>query len=127
MRIGMSPAQVESVWGATYGLCRDCSNETRYYTYEPFAPEGGGVEFVDDRVAAAFTLWQPRGWRSAGGLKLGTPRDEIPAVYLDVAPVECAGYEAFVHVRRDARTVLYLYDDVLWAYGLMSRAHPVCR
>lgn len=127
VRVGMTRAGVDSVWGTTFGQCRGCARETRYYTYEPFTPEGAGIEFDDDRVAAVFTLWQPLGWRSAGGLVLGSAREEMPAAYLELVRVECVGYEALVYSRRSAKTVLYVYEDVLWGFALMSESRPVCR
>ncbi len=125
--IGVSRQAAAAAWGTDYGVCRDCSNETWYFGYEAFAPEGAGVEFVEDRVQSLFTLWQPSGWRSGGGLELGTARIDIPDVYLELQRVECAGYQAYVHERGDTETVLYLHDDALWAFALSSRGHPVCR
>lgn len=127
VELGMSVAEVDAAWGTDYGSCRDCSNPTRYYTYAPFTSVGAGVEFVAGRVEAAFTLWQPAGWRSKGGLALGTPREEIPDAYLELEVVDCGGYEALLHVRDDTKTALYMYEDALWAYGLMTTTHPVCR
>ena len=99
-----------------------------------FGEELGGVsigtsraQLVDERVKALYTLWQPLGWRSGGGLRLGTPRDEIPDVYLELSRVECAGYDAYVHERGETKTVLYMHEDTLWAFGLIALAHPVCR
>jgi len=125
--LGMSAAEVDTAWGTDYGTCRDCANATRYYTYAPFTSPGAGVEFVAGRVEAAFTLWQPAGWRSKGGLELGTPREKIPDAYLELEVVDCGSYEAFVDVRGDTATALYLHENELWAYGLMTRTHPVCR
>ena len=125
--LAMSRADVRTVWGSRFGTCRDCENETWYFTYEEFSPEGAGVEFGPDGVQAVFTLWQPDGWRSAGGLRLGTPRDEIPQAYLELERVECAGYEAYVHGRFFARTALYVHEDSLWAYAVLDVAEPVCR
>jgi hypothetical protein len=127
VKVGMPAAEVDAAWGTDYGSCRDCSNPTRYYTYAPFTSVGAGVEFVAGRVEAAFTLWQPAGWRSKGGLTLGTPREEIPDAYLELEVVDCGGYEVFVHVRDDTKTALYMYEDALWAYGLMTTTRPVCR
>lgn len=127
VRVGMSADEVTERWGADFGVCRNCRNETRYYTYAAFEPEGAGVELIDGAVVALFTLWQPEGWRSGGGLALGTSRSEIPDVYLELTRVECAGYEGYVHERRESKTVLYLHDDELWAYALMDLGHPVCR
>jgi hypothetical protein len=127
VQLGMSRDEVVATWGSSRGTCRNCEHETWYFTYEDFAPEGAGVEFGDEGVQALFTLWQPDGWHSAGGLRLGTPRDEIPTVYLELTRVECAGYEAYVHERSAAKTALYLHDARLWAYAVLRGDQPVCR
>ena len=127
LAIGMSASDVRARWGDGYGVCRSCANETWYFNYEAFRPEGAGVELVDGRVVALFTLWKPAGWSSAGGLMLGTPREEIPSAYLELTQIDCSGYVALVHERADTKTVLYLHDDELWAYALAARDGRVCR
>ena len=127
VRLGASRDEVVAAWGAQFGRCRNCDRATWYFTYEEFAPEGVGVEFTDGRVRALFTLWKPVGWRSAGGLELGASRGDIPADYLELRRIECSGYEAYVHQRDDSMTVIYLHDDLLWAFALMGPDQPVCR
>ena len=125
--LGMSRSDVLATWGSSFGVCRDCESDTWYFTYAEFSPEGAGVEFGPDGVRAVFTLWEPEGWRSSGGLALGTPRDEIPQAYLELERIECPGYEAYVHGRSSARTALYLHEDRVWAYAVIDLDEPVCR
>lgn len=123
----MSREDVVATWGRQFGVCRSCASETWYFTYREFNPEGAGVEFDAGGATALFTLWQPEGWRSAGGLVLGTALDDIPSAYLELPRIDCGGYEAFVHERSSAKTALYVHDDRLWAYGVMISTEPVCR
>ena len=127
VRLGASRAEVLASWGPVFGTCRDCEEETWYFTYEEFMPEGAGVEFSAGQAQALFTLWSPAGWRSAAGLELGMSRHEVPADYLALTRVECSGYEAYVHDRGETTTVIYMYDDILWAFALMRRGERVCR
>lgn len=127
LSLGSSQEDVRAAWGTSFGVCRSCPGETWYFTYREFSPKGVGVEFGAGRVTALFTLWQPEGWRSAGGLKLGTAFGDIPSAYLELPRIDCGGYEAYVHERSTGKTALYIHDELLWAYGVMAPTEPVCR
>src|SRR5919202_255612 len=71
LRLGATRAEVRTAWGASYGRCRGCADETWYFTYRAFTPQGAGVSFRSGRAVALFTLWSPPGWRTSRGLTIG--------------------------------------------------------
>lgn len=121
VRLGDPPAQVERRLGRDHGVCDRCPTRTWYYTYKPFTQPGLAVVFRRDRVAAVFTLWQPKGWRSTSGQQLG---DVAPR---GLATVVCKGYSAHVVYRGRTVTAYYVVDEKLWGFGLSRPAEPVCR
>ena len=92
-----------------------------------FRPEGAGVELRRGRVAAAFTLWKPAGWRTDDGLALGEPEARITEVYGALTRVECGGYAALTMPQGRAVTVFYVFDGSLWGFGLTRPNVPPCR
>jgi hypothetical protein len=127
VRLGATKAEVERLWGRAYGVCRGCPAETWYFNYYAFRPRGAGVELRDGRVAAVFTLYQPAGWRTTKGLVLGDPAARITSLYGALVRHECGGYSALALPGRRARTVFYVLDDRLWAFGLAGNGLPLCR
>ena len=127
LEVGATRAQVTAAWGASHGVCRSCSRTTWYFTYRPFEPQGAGVELRRGRVTALFTLWQPDGWRTAGGLRLGDPVGRVRALYGPLPRVDCAGYEALTLRRGRTRTVFYVRRDELWGFGLVGPRSRTCR
>jgi hypothetical protein len=127
LRLGATKAEVERLWGRAYGVCRSCQHETWYFNYYAFQPRGAGVEFRDDHVAAVFTLYQPAGWRTPKGLVLGDPEARITSLYGSMLRRECGGYAALVMPGNNVRTIFYVLDDRLWAFGLARSGHPLCR
>ena len=126
IRIGMTKAEVRAHWGTSFGLCRSCTRETWYFNYRPFTPQGAGVSFARGRVAHVFTLWQPLGWRSVDGVALGELEAEVGRVHDVLARVSCGRYAALVERGRRAKTAFYVYDGVVWGFGLMRRAASPC-
>jgi hypothetical protein len=127
IELGATKAEVERRWGRAYGVCRGCPQETWYFNYFAFQPRGAGVEFRAGRVAAVFTLYQPTGWRTPRGLVLGDSVARVTALYGALIRRECGGYAALVLPAGGVRTVFYVLDDRLWAFGLARSGLPLCR
>lgn len=127
IELGARKAEVERLWGRAYGVCRGCPAETWYFNYFAFQPRGAGVEFRGGRVAAVFTLYQPRGWRTTRGVALGDSAARVTAVYGALLRRDCGGYAALVLSGRGVTTAFYVLDDRLWAFGLARDGLPLCR
>jgi len=126
LRLGATPAQVRAAWGSRYGACRGCAAPTWYFTYRPFTQQGAGVEFRQGRAAALFTLWEPTGWRTPGGLSLGEPAARVTQLYGPLPRLQCVGYAALTLPRAGSLTVFYLVDERLWGFALMRAGHQPC-
>jgi hypothetical protein len=127
IELGAGKAQVEARWGRAYGVCRSCEHETWYFNLYAFQPRGAGVEYRANRVAAIFTLYQPLGWHTRKGLKLGDPQARVTQLYGPLVRRRCAGYEALELPGRRATTAFYVLDDRLWAFGLSRPGVGLCR
>lgn len=127
LELGLGKAEVERRWGRAYGVCRGCASETWYFNYYAFRPRGAAVEWRDGRVAAIFTLWQPAGWRTPGGLALGDSAARVTRLYGGLLRSECGRYSVLRRPGRSATTAFYLLDDRLWAFGLSRPGLPLCR
>ena len=126
LRLGMTPAQVETAWGTRHGRCRDCAQTTWYFTFKRFEPQGAGVAFERGRVAAIFTLWSPSGWRTSRGLAIGESAARVGTVYGGLLEVQCGTYSALVLPGPRVKTLFYVYDEKVWGFGLSSAAAPAC-
>jgi hypothetical protein len=124
--VGMTKAEVRRLWGKRFGRCRDCVDETWYYTYEPFEPEGAGVAFRRGRVERVFTLWQPQGWYTRGGLELGDPEAEATRILGALVRRHCVRYSALIIPGRRAQTAIYLYDGEVWGFGVTRPGVSPC-
>ncbi|MEX0673811.1 MAG: hypothetical protein WD067_03495 [Gaiellaceae bacterium] len=127
LRLGATPARVSAAWGPTHGVCRSCRQTTWYFTYRPFEPQSVGVELRRGRVSALFTLWQPAGWRTPGGLRLGDDVSRVTALYGPLPRVRCAGYDALTLRRGRTLTAFYVLRDELWGFGLARAGARPCR
>ena len=127
VRLGATPTQVRSSWGSVYGRCQNCLRPTWYFTYGSFQQQGAGVEFRRGRVAAVFTLWQPQGWRTTKGVKLGDPVAWVTSAYGALPRVNCGEYYALTLIRGRALTVFYVVGDKLWGFGLLRPRVRACR
>lgn len=127
LRPGATPAQVKAAWGTSFGVCRSCQRKTWYFTYRPFEPQGAGVELRRGRVAALFTLWQPAGWKTRDGLRLGDDVARVTALYGPLPRVRCAGYEALTLRRGRTLSAFYVLRDEVWGFGLARTGVPACR
>jgi hypothetical protein len=126
LRIGMTPAQVRTAWGAGFGRCRNCPHPTWYYNYAAFHPQGAGVEFRSGHVAAVFTLWAPAGWHTTKRLTIGDPRSRVTELYGALTVTHCGPYDAITIPGR-VTTAIYIRDDVVYGFGLSRAGVPVCR
>src|SRR5262249_36180979 len=125
VRLGMTPAQVRRQWGTRFGRCGTCQQKTWFFNYSPFQPEGAAVRFANGRVDAVWTLWKPPGWR-LGGVQLGAPAASLTGRWSALEPVHCDNYEARIARRRGVTTVLYVYAEQLWGFGLSRAGASPC-
>lgn len=121
VRLGETQAQVRARLGRSYGVCDGCRERTWYFTYKPFTQQGLAVAFRGRRVAAVYTLWQPKGWRATTGQRLGDPAPR------GLATVACARYSARVAYRGTTVTAYYVVGGKLWGFGLLAARERVCR
>jgi len=127
LRLGATRAQVTAAWGEQHGVCRSCRQTTWYFTYRRFEPQGAGVELRRGRVTALFTLWQPPGWRTRQGLRLGDEASRVRALHGPLARTRCSGYEALTLRRGRTLTAFYVLRDEVWGFGLLRAGGRVCR
>ena len=127
IELGATKADVERRWGRAYGVCRGCPRETWYFNYYAFQPRGAGVEWRNGRAAAVFTVYQPLGWRTPKGLKLGDPVSGITGSYGPMKRQDCTGYSVYLLAGRDVTTAFYVLGNRLWAFGLSRPSVPLCR
>ncbi len=124
--LGQSRARVVAAWGRAYGRCLSCAVETLYFNRFAFRPEGAAVELSDDRVVAVFTLWAPPGWRTSAGLGIGEPRLRLEATYQPLRRIACRGYDAYTLPGSGPRSVVYVVDDEVWGFALLTPGRAVC-
>lgn len=127
VHLGEAERAVRASLGTFYGACDDCSRPTWYVTYRAFDKHGLAVEFARGRVAAVYTLWEPAGWRTKTGLRLGATPLEVHRAIGFLRTITCPGYEALVADTRRVRTAYYLYQGGLWGFGLFRHGAAPCR
>lgn len=127
VRLGMTGAQVQALWGSAFGRCRGCRHPTWYFNYADFTPQGAGVELRAGRVAAAFTLWAPSSWHTPKRLRIGDPVARLTQLYGALPRIECGGYYALTQPRPRVTTAYYVREEKIWGFGLSRPAVPVCR
>jgi hypothetical protein len=127
LKLGMTPTQVRTAWGSSYGRCRNCADPTWYFTYTKFQPAGAGVEFHRGRLIAIFTLWAPTGWRTSRGLLIGDAEARVTALYGPLLTIHCTSYDALVSSHARTQTAIYVRQGTVWGFGLSSAAVPACR
>jgi hypothetical protein len=127
IQLGATKAQVRHVWGSHYGRCRGCFRETWYFTYRPFEPQGAGVVFQGGKVVRVFTIWQPPGWHTPGGLTLGVPEAELTGRYGSLVRRTCLRYTARVLPGKRASSTFYVYAGVVWGFGLIRPEESPCQ
>jgi hypothetical protein len=125
VRLGMTHAQVLQLWGTSLGRCRGCKQETWYFNYEKFHPQGAAVRFRRGRVDAMWTLWKPDGWR-VGKLELGAPSGALSARWGALVTIPCGSYAARILTKNNVTTVFYVYANELWGFGLSRPGGSPC-
>jgi hypothetical protein len=126
LQLGATQAQVRAAWGPRFGRCRDCRRPTWYFTYKRFEAQGAGVAFRNGAAESFFTLWSPVGWRTDRGLRIGDPSARVTQLYGVLPRIECGTYVALVLRRGRTATQIYLYQDLVWGFGLSLAAAPAC-
>jgi hypothetical protein len=127
VRLGETAARVRAALGSTYGVCRGCAVTTWYFTYRPFDRHGLAVELVGGRVSGVYTIWEPSGWRTSRGLRLGASEAELQTLAGPLVPIACSGYDARILDEGDVRTVYYVLRGRLWGFGLLPAHANPCR
>jgi hypothetical protein len=127
VRLGESMRAVRGTLGHRFGVCNDCARPTWYFTYKPFDAHGLAVEFVNRHVSAVYTLWQPKGWRTTNGLRLGATPLQVHKRAGPLRTITCNGYDALVADGPGARTAYMLYNGSLWGFGLFLPHWSPCR
>jgi hypothetical protein len=126
IHLGWSTSAVHTALGS-HGVCIGCATTTWYFNYKPFNQRGLAVEFSNKRVSAVYTLWQPKGWRAAKGLRLGVVDGEVTTSTGPLVSVACSGYDARVADGPRARSVYYVAQGKLWGFGLLRAHANPCR
>jgi hypothetical protein len=127
IRLGESPSAVRAALGHSYGVCSHCATTTWYFTYKRFDQHGLAVELTSGRVSAVYTLWQPSGWHTMAGLRLGVDEGQLTNSVGALIPVVCSGYDARVADGGRARSVYYVAQGKLWGFGLLRVHADPCR
>jgi hypothetical protein len=127
LRLGATRAQVQAAWGARHGVCRSCKRTTWYFNEKPFEAQGAGVEFENGRAVAFFTLWQPTGWRTREGVRIGDPEARVSQAYGALQRTACGSYDALRLRRHGVDTYLYIRSGRVWGLGLSRAAAQACR
>jgi hypothetical protein len=116
--LGMSKEQVPEIWGKRHGVCSDCPNETWYFNYDPFNPQGVGVVFERGHAIHLFTVWRPFGWKTPEGVRLGAPASDVARIYGSLDRRQCTSYYALLQPTKRAESVFYVFRDKVWGFGL---------
>ena len=126
VRLGMPQDEVLAAWGDQHGVCKDCKSATWYFNYKPFMPQGTGVIFEKGRVAQAFTVWRPTGWKTPDGLFLAADASDVARTYGSLDKRQCGRYEALLLPGRKVTSVFYVFRDKVWGFGLMRPDASPC-
>jgi len=126
VRLGDTPAQVETRLGTRYQPCARCATTTWYYSHTGISP-GLAVAFRKGHVSAVSTLGAPIGWRTSDGLRVGEGIDHVQLFYAKFTWRTCIGYGALSLRKARAVTAIYTTGDVVYGFGLLRPAEPVCR
>jgi hypothetical protein len=127
IRLGETPDAVRAALGRRFGVCNDCARTTWYFTYKPFDAHGLAVEFIHGHVVAVYTLSQPAGWHATNGLRLGATPLQVHRRAGALHTITCNGYDALAADTSHTRTVYYIFDGRLWAFGLFLAHWSPCR
>jgi hypothetical protein len=126
VRLGDTPAKVEARIGTRYQACARCATATWYYSRTGTSP-GLAVAFRRGRVSAVSTLGAPIGWRTSDGLRVGEGLDRLQTLYAKFTWRTCVGYGALSLRKAGVVTAIYTTADVVYGFGLLRPAEPICR
>jgi hypothetical protein len=73
------------------------------------------------------TIWEPSGWSTPGGLRLGAAESDLKTRAGPLVPIVCSGYDARIYDEADVRTVYYVLRGRLWGFGLLPAHANPCR
>jgi hypothetical protein len=125
VELGDSPRAVELAWGTNHMSCGNCRLRTWLFVY-PNRPSGAAVVFDRGHAVAVFTIGQPYGWRTAGGLWVGARMTAAHhTAVMDRA--DCAGYDALSRRDGDVVTSIYTRAGSVYGFGLSLPGRPVCQ
>ena len=126
VRLGDSPRAVELAWGTNHMSCDGCRLRTWLFVY-PNRPAGAAVAFDrDSHAVAVFTIGQPFGWRTAGGLRVGTRITSAHGA-AGMDHQDCAGYAALSRSDGDTVTSIYTHAGSVYGFALTLPGHSVCQ
>jgi hypothetical protein len=125
VQLGDSPRAVELAWGTNHMSCGNCRLRTWLFIY-PNRPAGAGVAFDRGQAVAVFTIGQPSGWRTAGGLWVGA-RMTAAHSSAGMDRSDCAGYGALSRRDGDVVTSIYTRAGSVYGFGLSVAGRPVCQ
>ena len=124
VELGDSPRAVELAWGTNHMSCTSCRLRTWLFVY-PNRSAGAAVAFGrGGHAVALFTIGAPRGWRTAGGLWVGSRMTTTQAA-MDRA--DCSGYDALSRRDGDVVTSIYTRAGSVYGFGLTVLGQPVCQ
>jgi hypothetical protein len=126
VQLGDSPRAVELAWGTNHMSCGNCRLRTWLFVY-PNRPAGAAVAFDrGGRAVAVFTIGQPFGWRTEGGLSVGAKiSTKHGAATMDQA--KCTGYDALSRREGDVVTTIYTHAGSVYGFALTVPSQPVCQ
>jgi hypothetical protein len=130
VRLGETRAQVRTTIGTRYTVCTSCDEPSWFY-FTGAGFQGGetglGISFRGDRVAAIYTLGQPRGWRTAQGLRIGEDQARLRKLYGRLKLNECVGFMAHSAQKRGTVTTFFTTESFVSGFALTAPGEPVCR
>jgi len=127
IRLGERASDVRATLGRSYGTCTACATTTWYFTYKRVDQHGLAIELTAGRVSAVYTLWEPSGWRTAAGLRLGAVEGQLTDSAGPLVSVACSSYTARVADGSRARSAYYVFQGKLWGFGLLRAHMDPCR
>lgn len=126
VQLGDSPRAVELAWGTNHMSCGNCPLRTWLFVY-PNRPAGAAVAFDrGGRAVAVFTIGQPLGWRTAGGLWVGGKLTANRGA-ATMNRADCSGYDALSQRDGNVVTSIYTHAGSVYGFGLTRAGQPVCQ
>jgi hypothetical protein len=126
--IGMTEAEVQTIWGRNHVLGPGTrgSQTVWLYEYRGAEPLGAAVKFVNDKVVAVFTLGSPAGWGLTGAM-MGDPVSNVYNLFGSTGQANCIGYAALTVRIGSSTTSFYSASGVIYGYALTAPSQPACQ